>query len=536
MILFYYMRWEVLQPSSKSITSITSILLKNRGIKDKKDFFEPRKPQEIKIYDLGIKKEVVIKALERINLAKKNKEKVIVYGDYDADGICATAILWEALHNYGIDALPYIPDRFEEGYGLKAENFSKSQISSSNLIICVDNGIVAYEGIEKAKELGIDVIVLDHHQKGTKKLSTSYILHSTDVCGSALAYFFVKEFTVHSSQFTELAAIGTIADQMPLVGINRSIVKYGLGELENTERLGFQALFENANIENIGTYEVNYIIAPRINAMGRLKHGIEALRLICTRKADKALELAKLLSKTNSERQSVVDIVVKHTLKSTNKDKVIVMADASYHEGVIGLAAGKLVEEYYRPAIVISKGEKVSRGSGRSIPGFDLISNLRNVSNLLIQAGGHKMAAGFSIETKNIKKFTKEINRISDELLTDELLERKLKIDCELHFGQINTELYNEIQKFEPFGQGNYPPLFCSKNVQIISSKKVGKEGKHLKLKLKQNEKILDAVWFNPQSTVDSSQSAVKVAFSVEENVWNNKTTLQLKVRDIKVN
>jgi single-stranded-DNA-specific exonuclease len=211
----------------------------------------------------------------------------------------------------------------------------------------------------------------------------------------------------------------------------------------------------------------------------------------------------------------------------------MVIADESYHEGVIGLAAGKLVEEFYRPAIVISKGEKISKASARSIYGFNIIEFIKK-TNLILEGGGHPMAAGFSIETKNIKKFEKEINKLADKLLTDELLERKLKIDCELKFDQINSDLFKEIRAFEPFGQGNYSPLFYSKGVEIIESKKVGQEGKHLKLKLKQGEKIIEAIWFNAGEL--PTEKLVSVAFSIDENVWNGKTSLQLKVKDIKVN
>lgn len=525
------MRWKILSKRSKSksgLEDVKNILLKNRGVQDEKDFFAPPDPQEFKIGDLGIKKEMLDRVFKRIEKAKKNKEKVIIYGDYDADGVCSTAILWEALYKYGLDVLPYIPDRFTEGYGINPKSVEGLDEKTS-LVITIDNGIVAYDGIKKAKELGIDVIVIDHHQKGNKKVDTPYIIHSTAVCASALSYFFVKEFS--KDVYLDLATIGTIADQMPLIGINRSIVKHGLVALTKTKRLGLLKLFKDAGIEKVGTYEVNYIIAPRINAMGRLKNGIEALRLLCTRDIKKAGELSSLLNKTNSERQKIVEEVFIHTQKSVSKNKVIVMAHESYHEGVIGLAAGRLAEEFYRPAIVISKGEAVSKGSARSIPDFNIIDNLRRVGDLLIQMGGHPMAAGFSIETKNIERFNDEINKLAEGVLTDEVLEKKMMIDCEIEFKDINLDLQKVIRSMEPFGQGNYPPVFCSKGVEIVESKKVGQEGKHLKLKLKQNLIVLDAVWFNASPLPTEGLS--DVAFSVDENVWNGKTSLQLKVRDI---
>jgi len=522
------MKWQILGKSKTSITGITSILLKNRNIKNEKEFFNPKPPKSPK---LNYKK-----AIARIKKAKKNKEDVVVYGDYDADGICATAILWEALHKFGLNVLPHIPDRFSEGYGINTKSVInlKSKIVNLSLIITVDNGIVAFEGIKKAKELGIDVIVLDHHQLGSKIPKACSVIHTPLVCGSALAYFFSKELGFDDG--LDLAAIGTIADQMPLQKINRSIVKYGLAELNKTKRIGLRTLFNDLQIENIGTYEVNYIIAPRINAMGRLAHGLDSLRLLCTTKVDRAFELSKLLTKTNSERQKIVDEVVIHTRENVTKQKVIVIADATYHEGVIGLAAGKLVEEFYRPAIVISKKGKIAKASARSISGFNIIEAIKAV-NLHAEGGGHPMAAGFSIETSKIEEFTLRINKYADELLSDEILERKLKVDMELNFGQLTHELLAILDQFNPTGLGNPGPTFVSKKVEVLEVKTVGRDAKHLKLKLKQDEKVFDAIWFNATvSRIPStSHQLIDIVYCLESNTWNGNSNLQLKIKDIKV-
>ena len=523
------MYWEILAKKNKNIVKT---LLKNRGIENEKEFFDPKIPEKLD----GVKFD---KALERIKQAKKNKEKVIVYGDYDADGICATAIMWEALYGFGLDVLPHIPDRFDEGYGLNAKTVHnlKLKIENLKLIVTVDNGIVAYEGIKKAKELGIDVIVVDHHQKGKLLPSAYCLIHSVLVSGSALAYFFAKELiTDHQSPITslELAAIGTIADQMPLTGVNRSLVKHGLKELENSKRLGLRALFEGAKIESVGTYEVNYMIAPRINAMGRISHGLDSLRLLCTKSPQKAKELSMVLGRTNFDRQKIVDEVVLHARGKVTDQKIIILAHESYHEGVIGLAAGKLVEEFYRPAIVLSKKGDVSKASARSISGFNIIEAIRE-TDLILEGGGHPMAAGFSIETSKIEIFSQKINKIADELLTDELLERKLKIDTELDFKEINPELVERIKTFEPFGLGNPTPTFMSKNVEVIEARPVGRDGSHLKLKLKQNSIEFDAIWFNASTDHRSPMTdhQVDVVYQIEDNTWNNHKSLQLKIKDI---
>ncbi len=533
------MRWEIVNKEKGK--DIINILLKNRDIKtekQKEEFFNPIDPMKIKIGELGIGKLEIRKAIDRIKQAKENKEHVIIYGDYDADGVCATAIMWEALHSFGLNVLPYIPDRFSDGYGIKSGTVKKifEKDPLVKLIITVDNGIVAYDGIDEAKKIGIDVIVVDHHQKGGKKLSTPYILHSTSVCGSALTWFFTKELGFRNN--LELAAIGTVSDQMPLAGINRSIVKFGLTDLEKTKRPGFRELFKNSKIEKIGTYEINYIIAPRINAMGRLAHGLDSLRLLCTKSPEKAKELAKLLDKTNYQRQEIVDSVVAKALKDSerNIDKLLVISHESFHEGVIGLAAGKLVEEFYRPAIVFSKKEKISKASGRSIPGFNIIEAIR-ATGLISEGGGHPMAAGFSIETEKIEIFAEKINKIADKLLTRELLTKKLKIDLMINFSDISQDLYKMLLRFEPFGVGNFAPIFATEKAEVTDAKTVGRNGNHLKLKLKQNEQIFDAIFFGGGKIYSELTSGAKidVAYQIEENVWNGGKNLQLKIKDIKL-
>lgn len=533
------MHWEILSKvkSLPAQAGIKSILLKNRNIKNEDEFFNPKSPEGIKLTALGIKQSEIKKAIDRIKLAKKNKEKVIIYGDYDADGICATAILWESLNQFGVKVLPHVPDRFKEGYGINAKSVEnlKIKIPDLKLIITVDNGIVGYEGIKKASELGIDVIVIDHHTKGSKPLKAYGVLHSTSLCGSGLSYLFSHELGIKNG-FLELAAIGTVADQMPLIGINRSIVKFGLTALEKTKRIGLRALFNDSKIDKVGTYEINYIVAPRINAMGRLGSGIDSLRLLCTQKSDRAGELSALLGKTNQDRQKIVTEVLNHTLlnKDAQKNKVIVISHKSYHEGVIGLAAGKLAEEFFRPAVVLSMNGKISKASARSISGFNIIEAIKS-TGLIKEGGGHPMAAGFTIDTVKIKEFAIAINKVADDLLTPELLERKIKIDCEIDFSEIDYQLSQLLKQFEPYGSQNYPPLFVSRNVQIISSKEVGKEGKHLKLKLKQGEKIFDAIWFNATILKLKTLSQISLAYSIEENVWQGRASLQLKVKDMKL-
>lgn len=540
------MLWEILGEGE-----IISTLLKNRGIKtdkDKKEFFNPTNPTKVSLKSFAISELQVKKAIARIKEAKKRGEHVIVYGDYDADGINGTAILWETINDIGVSVLPYIPERFSEGYGLNIESIKKLKEKDPKLglIITVDHGVVAGNKIDFAREIGIDVIVTDHHQKGKSDPNAFALIYTDKISGSGVAWVFAREifksFNKPISKIEsrlELAAIGTVADQLPLIGLNRAIVKYGLIQLSKTTRPGLSELFKNAGLdkEKIGVYEVGFIIAPRINSMGRLSHAIDSLRLICTRDHAKASEIAKRIGDTNFERQKIVEEVVLSARNKVGQDKVIVLADENYHEGVIGLAAARLVEEFYRPAIVLSKKGDVSKASARSIYGFNIIEVIRQLEDLYIEGGGHKMAAGFSIETKKIGEFKKRINKIAESLLTEEILARKLRIDLEVSFDQLDSKLFEVLISFEPTGLGNPAPTFLSRGVEVIDARVVGREAKHLKLKLKQNEQIFDAIFFGGGEMYSklTPASKIDIVYQLEDNSWNGYKTLELRIKDLKV-
>lgn len=539
-------RWEVLGKTAKKsldVKEIEKILLKNRGLtgnKARKEFLSPTAPEALSLKSLGISMSQVGKAVERIKKAGKKGEMIIVYGDYDADGISATALLWERLYSLSLNVLPYIPERFSEGYGLNSESIKKlkEENPSLGLIITVDHGIVAVAQVEVAKKLGIDVVITDHHQPGKKKPKPYALIHTTQIGGAALAWILAREIK-DSKEGLELVAIGTIADQLLLVGANRSFAKYGLEALNTTERVGLEALFSESGIVKggIGPYEVGFIIAPRINAMGRLVHAIDSLRLLCTKNSQRAGELARLLNKTNLERQRIVEEVVLHARSSVKDTKeIIVLAHESYHEGVIGLAAARLVEEFYRPAIVISKKGKIAKASARSISGFNIIEAIRKLEDYLIEGGGHPMAAGFSIESSKIEDFTQKINKISASALTEDILTKKLKIDLEIGFRNLGQELLALVKSFEPTGLGNPAPLFATRGVSVADARLVGRESTHLKLVLEESGTKLEAIAFGLGGIYQSLSSATKIdiAYALEENTWNGNTILQLKIKALK--
>lgn len=574
-------KWKVLgklktKDEKLKVEDVVDVLLKDRGIKTKKqkeEFFKPTKPDKISVSSLDISKKEINKTIKRLQKAKEKKEKIVIYGDYDADGICATAILWECLYNLGFDVTPHIPDRFEEGYGLNVESIQKLKVKSEKLkvIITVDNGIVAYEAVDTANKLGIDVIVTDHHLPHThvprqrkrssrgkgsavrgkkeRKLPKAHsIIHTTVIGGAGIAWFLARELNkrlsdqVIKDQWLELAAIGTIADQLPLLEVNRSLVKYGLEKLNNTKRTGLLELFREARLEkgNLETYEVGYIIAPRINAMGRLEHGIDSLRLLCTINPFRARGLATKLGKTNKERRKIVEKVVLHANEQVAEEdwqSVVVIAHESYHEGVIGLVASKLVEKYYRPAIVLYKGEELSKASARSISGFSIIKVLRKMENLMEGVGGHDMAAGFTIKTDKIEKLIEELTKVSKKLLTKEILSKSLKVDFELPFKVVNEGLISELEKFEPTGVGNPIPSFVTKKVNVLDARTVGFEGKHLKLKLEKEGTVFNAIAFGLGDYLLklSQNQKCDIVYSPFRNSWRGYENIELKVKDIKV-
>lgn len=551
-------KWEIINKTKvKDEDEIVKKLLENRGIntlKEKEIFFNPVKPMDVSLKSLGIKETEVEKAIDRIKIAKKTGERVFVYGDYDADGITGTATLWETLNTIGLNVMPHIPDRFSEGYGLNIETIKKlkEKDKTLGLIITVDHGIVAGKKVAEIKKLGIDLIITDHHQMDKALPKPLALVYTDKIGGSGVAWIFareiVKSLKIKNFDIVErlqLAAIGTIADQLPLVGANRSIVKYGLVELDKTKRPGLVALFEESKIKStdpykkVGTYEVGYIIAPRINAMGRLKNGLESLRLLCTTSKQKAVEISKNIGQTNTNRQKIVEEVIVHArgvYKDLDKQSIIVLSDESYHEGVIGLAAAKLVEEFYLPAIVLSVKGGIAKASARSISGFNIIEAIRELRDLYIEGGGHPMAAGFSIDVANIPEFTKRINSIAKKGLTKEILQRKLKADLELDFSNLNFRLYEKLKEFDPVGTGNPGPTFVTQKVNVVAVKKVGKTASHLKLKLMQNGFDFGAIAFGLGSTHSINQNdTVDVMYQIDEDSWNGGGTIQLRVRDIHV-
>lgn len=540
------------------LEKIVKILLSHRGIKTKKqekEFFNPSRPEEIDIKETGILASQIKKAILRIKKALKDKELIVVYGDYDADGISATAILWELLYKLGAKAMPFIPLREKHGYGLKKEGMETliKEYGKPGLIITVDNGIVAFEGARWCQRQGIDLIISDHHQvKGDGKLPSALaVVHTDKLAGAGVAWFFAREIEKAllgqnklTKESLELAAIGTVADMMPLVKMNRSLTLFGLKELKKTERSGLRALFTQAQIdlEKINTYNLSFVITPRLNAMGRLENALDSLRLLCTQDDQRAIRLAVNVGRTNQQRQDLTLTALAQAQKKVTaskeflSQKLLFVASKSYSHGVIGLVAGRLVERFWRPAIVIAQGRQYSKGSVRSIPGVNIIEFLRQVGEEFVDLGGHPMAAGFTIETAKIPKLQKRLGEMAAEQIAEELLNPCLEIEAEIELTDVDKSLYSRLCRFEPFGLGNRRPVFCSRNMEVVSSRAVGRDEKHFKMRVKTQGKgpYFEAIFFNGADKVKALDLArpVDLAFQIDENEWNGQKSLQLVVKD----
>lgn len=549
--------------SDQKITNeeIINLILKSRKITDVKEFLQPKPPLEFSLTDFGYKKEIK-KTIELLKKIKKEGQMIVVYTDYDADGITGGAILWETLYLLGFKTMPYVPHRQHEGYGFSEKGLDnvKRQFNPV-LIISVDHGITAKDKITYAKKIGINVIVTDHHLK-PEKLPTEAkaIFHIPELSGAGVAYYFAKEVYLYfkdssknrqlleknfSSDYLALATIGVVADLVPLTGVARSVVKYGLKQISKTDRVGIKQILKEAGIDGkpITTYEVGFMIAPRINVVGRLEHAIEALRLLCTNDVQKAYRLASHIGLKNRQRQDMVKESLEEAKKEIFKfqvpiskqtsnlkqpiSKMIILVSNKWHEGIIGLIAGKITEKYYRPTIVLTKTDGVYKGSARSITGFDITGFLRSLKKYLIDVGGHKQAAGFTVEEKQLQNFINAAQKKAEKLLTEKILEKTILVDLNMPSSKVSLKLAHLIEDLQPFGIGNPQPTFYS-DVRVNFAAVFGKNNNHLKILTNKLELI---GFFQADKFIQLSRGQmVRVIYNLEINRWNGSEKLRGKI------
>ncbi len=543
-------KWVV---AEKISDDIVSQLLYNRGLKDKNaiaNFFNPPTPEVIiaqyPTYLPKISTSQVEKAVSLIKEAIDAGRPITIHGDFDVDGLCGTAILYQTLKNLGAGVTPFIPDRFEHGYGLSIKSLKKiQQLTTSPLLITTDCGIGAVDEVKYAKERGFNVIITDHHSKGEKLPAADAIVWTDELAGAGIAWL-LSEILRNQVCNLDLVALATIADIQPLTGVNRALVKPGLEELNQTSRIGLRKLTGVSGLENkeLGTYEVGWMLAPRLNASGRLGNANDSLQLLLTNDQIEAQEIASKLNQINSGRQQLTQQTLNEARRQVNPaSKIIILHKETWHEGIIGLVAGKLKEEFYRPAVIITGGEKIAKGSARSIRGFNIVEAIRQCQEFLIDAGGHAMAAGFAIETERIPELQEKLTDVAAEQLTEELLTPTLKIDAEAALPQLNWGLIEDLKKFEPFGVGNPKQTFLTRSVRILSIRTVGNNGRHLKLQIRdvgdttgQPLQHLPCIGFGFGEWAAQLRPGdlVDIVYNFEENHWNGQTTLQLKLKDLR--
>lgn len=542
---------EIKSKDTTSDKQIIDLILKSRHIKDLDEFLNPISPLLLTLKDFGSYERPFKKVIKILKEIKEKNQMIVVYTDYDADGITGGAILWETLHLLGFKVMPYVPNRKLEGYG-----FSKIGIDNVKskydpaLIISVDHGITKVDEIKYAKKLGIKIVVTDHHLKGDKiPESSEAIFHIPALSGSGVSYFFAKEifneFEIKNSQYkllennfksdyAALASIGTIADLVPLIGPSRSLVKYGLENFDKVKRFGIKHILKQASIadKKITPYEVGFMIAPRINAIGRLEHAIDALRLLCTNDEKKAYDLSHKIGNVNVERQELVEKSVKEAKKMLETDikksgslqKIIILISDHWNEGIIGLIASKMAEEFYRPTLVLTKTDTGYKGSARSIPTFHVTEFLRSLKKDLIDVGGHKQAAGFTLEKDQLNNFTKNAQKVAKNLINDKDLERKIEADLKIPISKITLDIVRSMEALEPFGMGNPRPIFYSEGI-LTGAQLLGKTQKHLKIFVDG----LELLAFNQADKFKelSRGQKIKIVYNLEINRWGNRERLQ---------
>jgi single-stranded-DNA-specific exonuclease len=538
---------------------IINLLLKDRGIEDMDTFLNPPDPSVMSIADFGYEKELT-KTLSLLEDVKKKGGTVVVYTDYDADGITGGTILWETLHLLGFKAMPYVPHRKTEGYGFSIKGIDnvKEQYNPS-VIISVDHGITAAEKITYAKEkLGIPIVVTDHHLKSDTPPDDAYaVFHLPQISGSGVSYFFSKALFEHfkdqatpgnrekltryfKTDYLSLASIGTIADLVPLVGPARSIAKFGLAAFPHVTREGIRCIMNESGIEGkkITPYEVGFIIAPRINAVGRLEHALEALRLLCTTSSEKAQQIASSVGRTNKERQDLVKEAVTEakqqveSLHGNTLPKILVLTSESWHEGIIGLIASKMVEQYWRPVIVMTASESFLKGSARSVPTVHITEFLRSLKKHLVDVGGHMQAAGFTIEKDKLAGFIKAVEKASGKIVKPTDLERRIEADVTMPLSKVTSSLLTTLEQLQPFGIGNPQPVFLS-TVTLQDARIFGKKNEHLRILVgDKSNGSLELIAFSKAADFHKLAlgQEMKIIYQPEINRWNGTSKLQGKL------
>lgn len=553
---FYDTDEELVQKLSQElkVSSILITILMNRKITDpekiriflnptRKDFYNP-----FLLNDMQIAVERILKAIEQ-------KEKVMIYGDYDADGITSITVLKKFLEERGLIVDYYIPNRLEEGYGLNKNAIEKIAKQKYSLMITVDCGISAIEEIKLANNLGIETIITDHHETvetlpeaiavvDPKRKDNTYPFR--DLAGVGVVYKLIQALSIRLGleekeflKYLDIVCIGTISDIVPLVDENRVIAKLGLKLIERTKNKGLKRLIEACNYSSIDANMISFGVAPRINACGRMGFQEEAIRLFLSNDEDEVTTITKKLNEYNKERQDTEKKIFEEAISKIQKEKMqenncIILGGENWHHGVIGIVSSKITDMYFKPSLLICFEGDMGKGSGRSIPGFDLHHALMETGDYLEKFGGHSMAVGLSVKKEKFEEFKKKFEELAKESNIQEIIP-VIYIDEEITMKEMTLELMQELKQLEPFGEKNKEPLFMLRNVKIDSIRSLS-EGKHIKLTLKEGISLIECIGFNLGFLAEDYRigDKVDVVGNLAENHYQNQTKVQIVLQDIR--
>lgn len=535
------------------ISTLLAKILVNRGIVDSKQikvFLEPQRHDFHNPFDMLDMEMAVNRIIEAIN----NKEKTIIYGDYDVDGITSITVLKKFLNERGLDVDYYIPNRLEEGYGLNKEAIEEIAKKGYKLMITVDCGISGVEEVELANSLGIETIITDHHEQldvlpnayaiiNPKRRDNTYPFRG--LAGVGVVFKVIQAISMKLNldekeylKYLDIVCIGTISDIVPLVDENRVIAKLGLMLVKCTKNVGLKELIEESGYKTIDSGMVSFGIAPRINACGRMGKQEEALELFLTDNPEKAKTITKRLNEYNIQRQETEKQIFEQAISELEKENLeekssIVLAGENWHHGVIGIVASRITEKFFKPTILICIEDDIGKGSGRSVPGFDLHEALAQSSKYLEKYGGHEMAVGLSLKKENIQEFKNHFEEYAKSKGVKDIVPI-INVDSEITKKDINKATVEQIKLLEPFGEQNKQPLLIYKNLKIASIRALS-EGKHLKLMLKDENEIINAIGFNLGELSEEYLigDKIDVVGTLEINAYNGQEQIQINLKDI---
>lgn len=544
-----------------NINTIIATLLVNRGIttfKEAEEFFRPKLEH---LHNPFLMKDMDI-AIQRIEQAIANQENILIYGDYDVDGTTSVALVYSFFKSIYPNLAYYIPDRYKEGYGISYAGIDYAQVNQFTLIIALDCGIKSIDHIQYAKERNIDFIICDHHTPGAtipealavldpKRSDCEYPFKELSGCG--IGFKLIQAYAEKNNipfeniiGYLDLVSVSIASDIVPVTGENRVLSYFGLEQLNSNPRPGLQALINISNLKDITLNEIVFFIGPRINAAGRIDHAVHAVSLLIAETEKEAFDFCEVLNLKNNERKEFDQSITLEAIALIEEDdtakhrKSTVLYNAEWHKGVIGIVASRLIDKYYRPTIILTESNGHAAGSARSVNGFDIYEAISACSHLLDQYGGHKYAAGLTMKIENIPAFIEKFEEIVSSTIEDTSLHQEIEIESEISLNEFNSKFYRILKQFAPFGPGNTKPIFLAKNVQLASEPKlIGKNNaNHLKFSIVQNSSFsFDCIAFglgHYKSLLEQNEY-FDICFNIEENTWRDKTTIQLNIKDIRI-